>query len=48
MNTGNRNFHPIGVEKRVFEGWQAIWLKNEFIEAVVAPDIGGRIMAFNL
>ncbi len=31
-----------------FHGWQAIKLSNGLVELVAVPDIGGRIMAFNL
>src|SRR5712671_5725158 len=30
-------------EKAVDRRWQAIWIENEFIRAMVLPEIGGRI-----
>lgn len=36
------------VEAITFHGWQAVRLSNDLIEAVIVPEIGGRIMVFNL
>ncbi len=36
------------VEERDFRGWQAAYLKNDLITLVAVPDIGGRIMAYDL
>ena len=36
------------VEQRQFRGWQAAYLKNDLITLVAVPDIGGRIMAYDL
>jgi len=36
------------VEQRDFRGWQAAYLKNDLITLVAVPDIGGRIMAYDL
>lgn len=30
-------------EKPVDRGWQAVWIENEFLRAMVLPEIGGRI-----
>ena len=31
-----------------FRSWVAYYLENEFIRLVAVPDIGGRIMAYDL
>ncbi len=31
-----------------FRGWQAAWLTNGLVRAVAVPDIGGRLMAYDL
>jgi hypothetical protein len=36
------------VRKGEFRGWQAIILQNELARVVAAPDIGGRIIAYDL
>ena len=36
------------IEQREFRGWQAAYLKNDLITLVAVPDIGGRIMAYDL
>jgi hypothetical protein len=36
------------VEQAHFRGWNAIYLRNGFATIVAVPDIGGRIMAFDL
>jgi hypothetical protein len=36
------------VEERDFRGWQAAYLKNDLITLAAVPDIGGRIMAYDL
>ncbi|HWD18341.1 MAG TPA: DUF5107 domain-containing protein [Verrucomicrobiae bacterium] len=33
-------------EKPVTREWQAIWIENEFVRAMVLPEIGGRIHLF--
>jgi hypothetical protein len=35
-------------ERTTFRGWPAVRLCNGLVEAVIVPDIGGRVMAFNL
>jgi hypothetical protein len=35
-------------EQRDFRGWSAAYLKNDLITLVAVPDIGGRIMAYDL
>src|SRR6202051_3952927 len=32
-------------EKPVDRKWQAVWIENEFLRALVLPEIGGRIHA---
>lgn len=34
--------------KADFQGWQACYLENEFITLVAVPDIGGRVMGYDL
>jgi hypothetical protein len=36
------------VEKGEFQGWQAVSLHNELVRIVAVPEIGGRIMAYDL
>ena len=36
------------LEQADFRGWKAIYLSNGFVTIVAVPDIGGRIMAFDL
>jgi hypothetical protein len=36
------------VRKADFRGWSACYLENEFVTLVVVPDIGGRIMGYDL
>ncbi len=36
------------VDKADFHGWHAVYLHNGFITLIVVPDIGGRVMAYNL
>lgn len=36
------------VEQRDFRGWHAAYLKNDLITLAAVPDIGGRIMAYDL
>jgi Domain of unknown function (DUF4380) len=36
------------IEHADFRGWKAIFLRNGIITVVAVPDIGGRIMAFDL
>lgn len=36
------------VEKAGFRGWQAIYLRNGLVNLAAVPDIGGRVMAFDL
>jgi tetratricopeptide (TPR) repeat protein len=33
-------------EKPINRRWQAVWIENEFVRAMVLPEIGGRIHAF--
>ena len=40
--------HGVRVEPVEFRGWSAVQLSNGLVEAVVVPDIGGRVMAFDL
>ena len=35
-------------EKPVDRKWKAVWIENEFIRALVLPEIGGRIHAFRI
>lgn len=35
-------------ERIDFHGWQAVKLNNGLVEAVVVPDVGGRIVAYDL
>jgi hypothetical protein len=35
-------------ERAVFRGWEAVYLRNGFVTLVAVPDIGGRVMAYNL
>ena len=35
-------------EQRNFRGWSAAYLKNDLITLIAVPDIGGRIMAYDL
>ena len=35
-------------ERADFRGWEAVYLRNGFITLVAVPDIGGRVMAYNL
>src|SRR5512137_3010350 len=35
-------------EQRDFRGWSAAYLKNDLITLAAVPDIGGRIMAYDL
>jgi hypothetical protein len=36
------------VHRDSFRGWNACYLENEYIRLVAVPDIGGRIMAYDL
>ena len=36
------------IERGEFRGWQAIFLKNGLVTVVVVPDVGCRIMAYDL
>ena len=36
------------VENGEFRGWQAVILQNELARVIAVPDIGGRIMAYDL
>jgi hypothetical protein len=38
----------VSCKKSKFRGWRAVTLDNDLVTLVVVPDIGGRIMAFNL
>ena len=39
---------PCTVQKCDFRGWTAYRLENGLINLVAVPDIGGRIMAYDL
>lgn len=39
---------PCSLEQADFRGWQAIYLRNGIATIVAVPDIGGRVMAFDL
>jgi len=39
---------PLRAEQTDFRGWNAYELANEFVRLVAVPDIGGRIMAYDL
>ena len=39
---------PCTIEQADFRGWNAIYLRNGWTTLVAVPDIGGRIMAFDL
>lgn len=36
------------IDQKEFYGWKSITLKNDWISLTAVPDIGGRIMAYNL
>jgi hypothetical protein len=36
------------VEKADFRGWQAVYLRNGLVSLAAVPDIGGRLMAYDL
>ena len=36
------------LEKGDFFGWQAVYLRNNLVRIVAVPDIGGRLMAYDL
>jgi hypothetical protein len=42
------DIHPCSLDQADFHGWKAIYLKNGLVTVVAVPDIGGRIMAFDL
>lgn len=48
VNTLSENIIPVTVEKTDFRGWNAVCLRNELVTLVAVPDIGGRIMAYDL
>ena len=48
MSTGSLAASPCRAERTTFQGWQAVTLGNGLVEAVAVPDIGGRIMAYDL
>ena len=35
-------------ERADFRGWEAVYLRNGFVTLAAVPDIGGRVMAYNL
>ena len=39
---------PCRGERVDFGGWHAVRLTNSIVEAIVVPDIGGRIMVYDL
>jgi len=44
----HKNLSPCSLEKTNFRGWDAFTLRNGLVNLVAVPDIGGRIMAFDL
>jgi hypothetical protein len=42
------NAHAPTLENSEFRGWNAIVLSNGLVRAVAVPDIGGRVMAYDL
>lgn len=36
------------IEQASFRGWQAVYMRNGIVSLVVVPDIGGRVMAYDL
>ena len=36
------------VERGLFRGWDAVYLRNGLVTLAAVPDIGGRIMAYDL
>jgi hypothetical protein len=40
--------NPCTVYRALFRGWDACYLENAFVRLVAVPDIGGRIMAYDL
>lgn len=39
---------PCAVARGDFRGWQAVYLTNGLVRVVAVPDIGGRLMAYDL
>jgi hypothetical protein len=39
---------PCTIERATFRGWDAFYLRNGIVTLIAVPDIGGRIMAFDL
>lgn len=48
VKTLPENSTPVSVEKTDYRGWSAVCLCNELVTLVAVPDIGGRIMAYDL
>ena len=48
MSTRSLAASPCRAERTTFHGWQAVTLGNGLVEAVAVPDIGGRMMAYDL
>ncbi len=42
------HLHPCRTRKAPIQGWEAYYLENELIRLAAVPDIGGRIMAYDL
>jgi hypothetical protein len=42
------NLPHVTLERADFRGWRAIHMNNGIVQLVAVPDIGGRVMAFNL
>jgi hypothetical protein len=39
---------PVQIEKADFRGWRAVYLRNGLVTLAAVPDIGGRLMAYDL
>jgi hypothetical protein len=45
---GNPSPRKLYSQQTIFQGWQAYEIGNELIRLIAVPDIGGRIMAYDL
>jgi hypothetical protein len=45
---GNSSSRKLYSQQTIFQGWQAYEIGNELIRLIAVPDIGGRIMAYDL
>jgi hypothetical protein len=43
-----KSMHACRIERADFRGWPAVYLRNDLVTLVAVPDIGGRIMAYDL